>query len=198
MRSDDRPLTYDWNGHTDMAITFAWLSDVEMAGKVRMLMRHDLEHEAVVVGARDRIMALSKALEQCEVDRQERIQQCDRMAKDWTDFCAAVGATWDTQDAVAEELMANQEKLASDSGRGWRDLADAPRDGTIIEVVGRYVTATTGFPRYVGFHDGRWLEYSRHAPEEIIPLVWRPRTDFPQFSDPDQDRRPPRLYLVED
>ena len=39
------------------------LSDIEMAGKVRMLYRDTLEHEAICTGARDRIMYLSQQLE---------------------------------------------------------------------------------------------------------------------------------------
>ena len=41
-------------------MTFAHLSDLEVAGMDRMLMRHDLEHEAVCCGSRDRIMYLSQ------------------------------------------------------------------------------------------------------------------------------------------
>lgn len=52
--------TYDWNGHTDMEISYPHLTDFQMAGKVRMLMRDDLIHESVVCGARDRIMCLVK------------------------------------------------------------------------------------------------------------------------------------------
>jgi hypothetical protein len=53
-------LTYDWNGNADMEVCGAQFSDVEIASKVRMLMRTDLNHEAVCVMARDRIMGLSK------------------------------------------------------------------------------------------------------------------------------------------
>jgi hypothetical protein len=45
-------------------MVFADLSDLQMAVKVRMLMRNDLEHEAVCCGARDRIMYLSQQLQQ--------------------------------------------------------------------------------------------------------------------------------------
>ena len=44
-------------------MVFAHLSDLEMAGKVRMLMRGDLDHEAVCCGSRDRIMYLSQEVE---------------------------------------------------------------------------------------------------------------------------------------
>lgn len=52
--------TYDWNGHVGLPIDYPQLTDRQMASKVRMLMRTDLEHEAVICGARDRIMALVK------------------------------------------------------------------------------------------------------------------------------------------
>lgn len=50
--------TYTWNGLTH-TISYPQWSDVEMAGAVRMLMRYDLNHEGIVVGARDRIMCLA-------------------------------------------------------------------------------------------------------------------------------------------
>lgn len=53
-------LRYDWNDNSDMLQSGANFSDIEVAGKVRMLMRGDLNHESVCVMARDRIMALSK------------------------------------------------------------------------------------------------------------------------------------------
>lgn len=49
--------------YTMKNITYSKLSDSEMAGMVRMLMRSDLNHESVCVGARDRIMYLSQQLE---------------------------------------------------------------------------------------------------------------------------------------
>jgi hypothetical protein len=53
--------TYDWL-HPDMPISCPDKSDEEVAGMVRMLMRTDLNHEAVCVAARDRIMCLHKEL----------------------------------------------------------------------------------------------------------------------------------------
>lgn len=53
---------------------FAHLSDLEMALKVRMLMRFDLDHEAVCTGARDRIMYLSQQVEELE---QNSCSDCD-------------------------------------------------------------------------------------------------------------------------
>lgn len=47
-------------------MVMAELSDIEVAGKVRMLMRSDLHHEPVCVAARDRIMYLSQRVEKLE------------------------------------------------------------------------------------------------------------------------------------
>lgn len=55
--------TYDWNGQTH-PISGSELDDREVARRVRMLMRRDLDHELVCVLARDRIMALVKENEQ--------------------------------------------------------------------------------------------------------------------------------------
>lgn len=68
---------------------------------------------------------------------------------------------------------------------GWRTMDIAPKDGTIVNVVARYPDATAGFPRYAGFNEemGCWVEYSRHLPEPVVPLVWRPRGEWPQFSE---------------
>lgn len=52
--------TYDWNGKLDRVMSRPDLSDLEVAGEVRMLTRNQLDHEAVCTFARDRIMALSK------------------------------------------------------------------------------------------------------------------------------------------
>lgn len=57
-----RTLTYDWNGHKDLPISGAHLSDLEVAARVRMLMRTDLTHESTCELARDRIMGLSKEI----------------------------------------------------------------------------------------------------------------------------------------
>ena len=49
---------------------------------------------------------ISRLASDVEMDRRERVRQCDLMAKDWADFCETMGAKWDTQDAVAQELIA--------------------------------------------------------------------------------------------
>lgn len=52
--------TYDWNGNTNLPISGPQYSDNEIAGMVRMLSRNDMDHEAILCAARDRIMALVK------------------------------------------------------------------------------------------------------------------------------------------
>lgn len=57
---------YTWNGTTH-PIGKPHLTDEEMAGEVRMLMRDQLDHEAICTAARDRIMCLvaeKKALQE--------------------------------------------------------------------------------------------------------------------------------------
>lgn len=53
----DTVRTYTWNGKT-LPIGSPHLSDVDVAIRVRMLMRDQLNHEIVCTDARDRIMCL--------------------------------------------------------------------------------------------------------------------------------------------
>lgn len=55
------PKPFTHNGIAREA-AMPYLSDEEMAGLVRMLMRDDIGHEAVVCAARDRILHLSQAM----------------------------------------------------------------------------------------------------------------------------------------
>lgn len=102
-------LTYDWNGHKDMPISYPHLSDAEMAGKVRMLFRDDLDHEGVVMGARDRIMALSKEVARLteERDRIERNRdmyrgQVERQSATITQMREALSEAEDYFDNLAD------------------------------------------------------------------------------------------------
>ena len=42
MKTRNTDRTYDWNGHKGLPISISHLTDEQMAGTVRMLMRHDL------------------------------------------------------------------------------------------------------------------------------------------------------------
>lgn len=102
-------LTYDWNGHKDMPITGAQFSDFEIAGKVRMLMRDQLDHEAVCVMARDRIMALSK-----------RVAELSALA------------------AIEPQAVAEPESEIADAVLGWMvkfDLLDAGNEYRAADVL---------------------------------------------------------------
>lgn len=65
------------------------------------------------------------------------------------------------------------------SGIWDMNMAEAPRDGTILNVVGRYLDATRGFPRYAAFVDGQWMEYSRFEPQPLVVWAWRDRGRWP-------------------
>lgn len=58
-----------------------------------------------------RVRELERQLASCETDRIERIEQCNRMANDWSEFCVSVGVIWDTQEAVASEVKARSAAL---------------------------------------------------------------------------------------
>jgi hypothetical protein len=64
-RKSKDPLNYDWL-HKNIPVMGADLSDLEVASQVRMLMRHDLNHEVVCTLARDRIMGLSKRVDELQ------------------------------------------------------------------------------------------------------------------------------------
>ena len=69
--------TFEHMGHV-REITFPELSDVEMAGKVRMLTTSDwMDHEFIVCGARDRILALVKEKKALE-DQVSRLVERNR------------------------------------------------------------------------------------------------------------------------
>jgi hypothetical protein len=57
---DGRPLPF-WFLNKGRECDLPWLTDEQMAGLVRMLMRHDYNHESVVCAARDRILHLSQS-----------------------------------------------------------------------------------------------------------------------------------------
>jgi hypothetical protein len=85
--------------------------------------------------------------------------------------------------AHGQLLKSIQDARSAKAANSWRtDMENAPKDGTVVNVVGRYPDATAGFPRYAAFleEDGDWFELSRNKPERVIPWAWRPRDDWPQ------------------
>lgn len=74
------PKFFHHMGHKREA-AYPWLSDVEIAGEVRMLMRNDIAHEAVVCAARDRILHLSEELARAQAKLMQVAAVClDNMA----------------------------------------------------------------------------------------------------------------------
>lgn len=72
----------------------------------------------------------------------------------------------------------------------WQPMDTAPTDGTIVNVMGRYKSATRGFPRYAGFFEGEWCEFSKHLPEPLVCWAWRPRDpywDWPKEPNPSEE-----------
>ncbi len=65
------------------------------------------------------------------------------------------------------------------SAQGWRAMDSAPLDGEVVNVVARYPDATAGFPNYAAYHEGKWVVFSKNAPQEVIPWTWRPRGGWP-------------------
>lgn len=56
----ESPRVFDWLHNKNRKIGMPDVSDEDLAGRVRMLMRNDLDHEMIVCAARDRIMCLVK------------------------------------------------------------------------------------------------------------------------------------------
>lgn len=63
--------------------------------------------------------------------------------------------------------------------QNWQTMDTAPKDGTVINAVARYPDATSGFPTYISFMDGKWVASSRTPLHKVIPWAWRPRDEWP-------------------
>lgn len=57
----------------------------------------------------------------------------------------------------------------------WRDIATAPKDGTVIIAMGRYVAATAGFPAMVHFMAGSWRQIGQGMMPSMVCWAWKPR-----------------------
>lgn len=93
------------------------LSDAQAAWVAEEQQRQDMKQRLIErsEAAEARIAELERSLATCEDDRIDRIEQCDRMANDWADFCASVGVPWGTHEAVAHEINTRAE--AAEAGR---------------------------------------------------------------------------------
>lgn len=85
------------------------------------------EEKARAEAAEARIAELERSLATCEDDRIDRIEQCDRMANDWADFCASVGVPWGTHEAVAHVLISCADAAETRIAELEKRLADAER-----------------------------------------------------------------------
>lgn len=99
---------------TRSTMAYGHLSDIEVADKVRMLMRHDLNHESIVVAARDRIMYLSQQLQKWK-DLAEEAACCSTKEE----ATKMIDAAFEEE---AAEIAEYKHRCGYDSGR-----VDTPR-----------------------------------------------------------------------
>lgn len=57
----------------------------------------------------------------------------------------------------------------------WRDIEAAPKDGTVVIAMGRYVEATAGFPTMVHFTAGSWRQIGKGVMPSMVCWAWKPR-----------------------
>ena len=117
MKSRNTDRTYDWNGHKGLPISFSHLTDEQMAGTVRMLMRHDLGHEGIVCGARDRIMCLMKEKAELEARVADLIAERDNLATIVANGIDEVaGAALDDAEETIERLTKDPTRQTNSEG----------------------------------------------------------------------------------
>jgi len=111
-------------------MAFAHLSDLEMAGKVRMLYRSDLDHEAVCVGARDRIMYLSQQHEELQRNYGLLQSSFEANATETIELRKKLNGEWEraeTATRLAEQLAGEWRKEPpGDTGYWWWWNEDGP------------------------------------------------------------------------
>ena len=103
-----------------------------------------------------------------------------RFARRLSDYLAEAGVGPSPPDPEPE--VRYMEIPAELIDRRWFPMSSAPKDGTVIDAVGRNADATAGFPRYVYWVGNGWFEPSKRADWTATPLVcwaWRPRTSWP-------------------
>lgn len=105
--------TYTWLGKTH-EIAAAHMSDIEVAGEVRMLMRDQLDHEAVCCTARDRIVCLHE-------EKQALISAIRSLREE--------KAARDRVVEAARAKLAAEDKVNANIAYGEQDVADARAHG---------------------------------------------------------------------
>ena len=85
------------------------------------------------------------------------------------DYEAATATNNDARDALAEAAAALRDLTE------WRDIEAAPKDGTVIIAMGRYVAATAGFPTIVHFMAGSWRQIGQGVMPSMVCWAWKPR-----------------------
>ncbi len=93
------------HGDRSEPLGYRHLPDIQIAGAVRMLMRHDLDHESVVCAARDRICALHEEKAALLAALKSAVITMDAAAK-------ATGSI-----ALTHEVGAAREVIAKAEGR---------------------------------------------------------------------------------
>lgn len=129
--SDNQSRKYTWNGNT-FEIGSPELNDMQMAVRVRMLMRDQLDHEKVCTDARDRIMCLAAEKKALEAERDEAYRRRDEWRKKAEGYDAVrvalrekVGSPWPPHmsRALWAGIAADEKKRADD--------AEAERDALV-------------------------------------------------------------------
>jgi hypothetical protein len=104
-------------------MVFSHLTNDEMATKVRMLTRSDLDHEAVCVGARDRIKSLASQIEKLEAEnaglkidnqalcvdrsaREKENKEAKILLARAKEFCVSVNDPATASQYIAEDIQA--------------------------------------------------------------------------------------------
>lgn len=118
--------TYTWNGKT-FPISRPELSDEDVAGKVRMLMRNQLNHESVCCLARERIMCLVSEVSalQAKIDALHSAQSYTYIGRDGKPVLAR-----DMEDR-AEAAEARIRELEAAIPRAWEMGRDAAKSAAL-------------------------------------------------------------------
>jgi hypothetical protein len=98
-----------------------------------------------------------------------------------------------TTDWLSEVADAAGAAAAALEAHEWRTMDSAPKDGTVVVVVGRYRDATAGGPLHAHFLDGAWRGIGRQLMEPIVAWAWHPRDERwpPEPTPPDTEGEQP-------